>query len=837
MQDFEKLGAFYLGKEYDLQNKQRLEDLVLYDSKDLTTHGMCVGMTGSGKTGLCLGLLEEAAIDGIPAIAIDPKGDLGNLMLAFPGLTANEFRPWIDEGEARRQGMSPDEYAKKTAKMWKDGLAEWGQTGERIARYKQAAEVAIYTPGGSAGLPITVLRSFSAPGPAVLNDPDAYRERVSAAVSGLLALLKIDADPIRSREFILLSNILDVNWKAGRDLEIAQLIHAIQTPPFDKVGFIDLESFFPQKERFGLAMGLNNLLASPAFASWMQGEPLDIQRLLYTPEGRPRLSILSIAHLSETERMFFVTILLNEVLAWVRNQPGANSLRAMLYMDEVFGFFPPTANPPSKQPMLTLLKQARAFGLGVMLATQNPVDLDYKSLSNMGTWFLGRLQTERDKLRVLEGLEGAAADSGSRFDRQAMEKILAGLGSRVFLMHNVHEDQPVIFQTRWALSYLRGPMSKPQIEQLMDPKKAAAAANSPSTAASTPAAGSFGAGDAFGDLAPVVASSAAVAAAPAPEKAPAPATKPVLPPGIDQAYIRMRERLGPGEHLTYQAAMLGSARVHFVRATYKVDDWVTFTKLRHLDTELDEVDWDEAEVLNLDDIDLEEKGERDAHYDDLPKAISARNVKKWESELKSMLYRDQRLSVWKCAELKQYSKLQETEGDFRIRLTNAAREKRDLAVEKLRAKFASKWDTMQGRIRKAEQKVEKERGQYRSAQMSTAVSFGTTLLGALFGRKMASATNISKAGTSLRGVGRTAQQHGDIGRAQEDVESLKRELSELDASFKEEVRELEESYAPSELELEELSVKPRKTDIDVEELMLVWLPVIRDSRGRPRQAW
>ena len=352
-------------------------------------------------------------------IAIDPKGDLGNLLLTFPELRPEDFLPWVDPDEAARQGLTREQFAAQTAEHWREGLADWGQDGARIARFRDAADLAIYTPGSSAGLPLTVLRSFAAPPPGLAGQAEAYRERIASAVSGLLALLGIDADPISSREHILLSNILDHAWRAGHDLDMAGVIHAVQSPPFQKVGVIDLETFFPAKDRFALAMKLNNLLASPGFAAWMEGEPLDVGGLLSTREGKPRLSIISIAHLSDDERMFFVTILLNEVLAWVRSQPGTSSLRAVLYMDEIFGYFPPTANPPSKMPMLTLLKQARAFGLGVVLATQNPVDLDYKGLSNAGTWFLGRLQTQRDKDRVLEGLEGASTAAGHAFDRPA----------------------------------------------------------------------------------------------------------------------------------------------------------------------------------------------------------------------------------------------------------------------------------------------------------------------------------------------------------------------------------------------------------------------------------
>ncbi|MCA9249069.1 MAG: ATP-binding protein, partial [Planctomycetales bacterium] len=473
MQDFEKLGAFYLGKRFNLEGRQTTDDLILYDAKDLTTHALCVGMTGSGKTGLCLTLLEEAAIDSIPAIVIDPKGDIGNLLLTFPELRPDDFRPWVDESAAMRKGLTADVYAAQTAKTWREGLAQWGQEPQRIARFREAAELSIYTPGSNAGLPLTVLRSFDAPAASIVEDSDAFRERVASAASGLLALLGIDANPVQSREHILISNILDTAWRAGRNLDLAALIREIQTPPFDRVGIMDLETFFPGKDRTGLAMTLNNLLASPSFANWLEGDPLDVKRLLYTKDGKPRISIISIAHLTDAERMFLVTILLNEVLTWMRSQAGTSSLRALLYMDEVFGYFPPTANPPSKQPMLTLLKQARAYGLGVVLATQNPVDLDYKGLSNCGTWLLGRLQTERDKARVLDGLEGASAQAGAAFNRQQMEKTLSSLGSRVFLMNNVHDDEPIVFQTRWALSYLRGPLTRGQIQTLMAPVKAA----------------------------------------------------------------------------------------------------------------------------------------------------------------------------------------------------------------------------------------------------------------------------------------------------------------------------------------------------------------------------
>ena len=480
-------------------------------------------MTGSGKTGLCISLLEEAAIDNIPAIVVDPKGDLANLLLTFPELRDEDFLPWINEEDAQRKGMSPADYAAAQAALWKKGLADWGQDGERIRKLKSSADFAVYTPGSTAGIPVSILKSFAFPGKAVVEDGELLGERIGATVTGLLNLMGVEADPIQSREHILLSTILDNAWKQGRDLDLAGFIHAIQEPPVSRIGVLDLESFFPSKDRFALAMKLNNLLAAPGFSAWLEGEPLDIGRMLHTAAGKPRVSIFSIAHLNDSERMFFVTLLLTQLLGWMRSQPGTSSLRALFYMDEIFGYFPPVANPPSKAPLLTLLKQARAFGLGIVLATQNPVDLDYKGLSNTGTWFLGRLQTDRDKERVLDGLEGAAAGGSGRFDRRRMEQILAGLGQRVFLMNNVHEDAPVVFQSAVG-----------------DVLPARPADAGPDQAADGPGQIVAAAAPAGGRRAQGPEQAAAAATAP-PARAAAPASaRPVLPPDVPQLFLPVR---------------------------------------------------------------------------------------------------------------------------------------------------------------------------------------------------------------------------------------------------------------------------------------------------------
>src|SRR5689334_2777655 len=454
MKDIEQLGVFYLGRESDPSGKQ-LGDAVLYDSRDLVTHALCVGMTGSGKTGLCLSIVEEAAIDRVPVIAIDPKGDLGNLLLTFPRLAAEDFRPWIDEEDARRAGLTPDAYAAQQAELWKKGLADWGEDGARIERLRAAADFAIYTPGSRAGLPLSIMSSFAAPPDAIRDDAEALNERAATTATSVLTLAGANAEP-RGREHTFVSTLLVDAWRQGKDLDLPSIIAGLQKPPFARVGVIDVESFYPEKERFALAMQLNTLLASPGFESWLEGDPLDPGRLLYGEAGKPRVSIISIAHLGDAERMFVVSLLLNQVVGWMRTQSGTSSLRAIIYMDEIAGYFPPVAAPPAKAPLLTLLKQARAFGVGMLLATQNTADLDYKGLANAGTWFLGRLQTERDKARVLDGLEGAGT---AAIDRAALDRTLSALGKRVFLLHDVHQPQPHTFQTRWSMSYLRGPLS------------------------------------------------------------------------------------------------------------------------------------------------------------------------------------------------------------------------------------------------------------------------------------------------------------------------------------------------------------------------------------------
>ncbi|MGI6419339.1 MAG: ATP-binding protein [Thermoguttaceae bacterium] len=810
MQDFEKLGVFYLGRQFDPASRSLKDELVLYDSKDLVTHAVCVGMTGSGKTGLCLALLEEAAIDGIPAILVDPKGDLGNLLLTFPRLESADFRPWIDEAEAGRQGITPEQLADATARKWREGLAEWGQDATRIERFRSSVDLAIYTPGSSAGLPLAVLRSFTAPPRSVLDDADALRERIASAVSGLLALLGIEADPLKSREHILLAQIFERSWREGRDLDLAGLVRAIQSPPFDKVGLVDLETFFPAKDRTALAIEINNLLASPGFAGWLEGEPLDIQRLLYTAEGKPRLSIISIAHLSDAERMFFVTILLGEMISWMRSQPGTTSLRAVFYMDEVFGYFPPTANPPTKTPMLTLLKQARAFGLGVVLATQNPVDLDYKGLSNAGTWLLGRLQTERDKLRVLEGLEGASAAAGARFNRAEMEAILAGLGNRVFLMNNVHEDQPVVFQTRWCLSYLRGPLSRGQIQSLMAPRRQTAA---------------------LAVEAPPVLPAAAPPAAPE-------AQRPIVPPEAGECFFPCHAKPGQGERIEYRPALVGTGRVHYVNAKRGIDLWHECALIAPLGEQPPADAWQGAQSLAGSAPEFESQPEDGAAFASAPAAVSqAKQYARWLKNFQAHLYRNESLPLWTCASLREDSKPGESEADFRLRLRLRAREARDASLEDLRRRYAARFNTLKEQLRRAEERVAREKSQSRHQAVQTAVSIGASILGAFLGRKVVSKTSLSSAASAVRSAGRAAREHEDVGRVQENAAVIQQRLAELEAEFQAEVKSLETAMSEENLVVEEAPLRPKKADISDTKVILVWAPYRVDAQGRAQPAW
>ena len=791
--DYEKLGLFYLGRKLDPTSRQATPELLLYDSRDLTTHGVCVGMTGSGKTGLCLSLLEEAAIDGVPVLAIDPKGDVGNLMLSFPELRPEDFRPWIDEAEAQRQGQTPEAFAAAQAELWRGGLEKWGQDGARIARLRQAAEVVIFTPGSSSGIPISILASFAAPTAAVLEDEDLYRERITTVAGSLLSMLGRSADPVQSREHILLSRLFDEAWRQGQDLDLAGIIRGIQEPPFDRLGVLDLESFFPGKDRFELAMALNNLLASPGFAPWLEGTPLDLAELLYTPEGKPRIAVVSIAHLSDAERMFFVTLLLSQAISWMRKTSGTSSLRALLYMDEIFGYLPPVAEPPSKKPMLTMLKQARAFGFGVLLATQNPVDLDYKALSNMGTWFIGRLQTERDRDRLVDGLVGA---SGGGLDKEELTRLLGSLEKRMFLLQNAHRGKPELFTSRWALSYLAGPMTRQQIAKLMAGKKAGAPVARPAAPGPAPAvrAGALGG-------------------------------RPVLAAEVPQVFLPPAGPVSGG--LTYRPALLGLAKVHYSDPKLGVEHSEDAAYLTDFTDGVRAIDWLAARPLAVTADQLErEPALENAQYVDPPDvARKAASYPPWTRDFADALFRNKRLTLMRSPSLGLVSAPGETEKAFRIRIQPLYRDERDRRLAEVEAAYAGKLERIEDQLARAEERRQRESADVSERSWDTVLSVGSAIGSVLFGRgRVLSSGTLGRASSAARGVGRIAKERQQEQLASDAVERLQADRDALIADRHAEVLQVREALGDANEGFEPVEVKPKKTDVRVEWVGLAWQP-------------
>jgi hypothetical protein len=792
---YEKLGLFYLGRKFDLEKGTRLDDLVLYDSRDLLTHAVCVGMTGSGKTGLGVSLIEEAAIDGIPVLAIDPKGDLGNLLLTFPDLAPADFAPWIDAGEARRHNTTVDAYAAETAARWKAGVAEWGQDGARIARLKAAADVTVYTPGSRIGTPLAVLGSL---GPAAGDSGDDAQSDIATTASSLLGLVGIaDVQP-HCREQALLAAILSSRppnppsppASAGQaaGLDLRWLVQQIQRPSFDSIGVLDLETFFPARERQDLALRFNSVLAAPGFEAWSAGDPLDAAALLFTPMGKPRIAIISVAHLDDEQRMLVVSLVLNAMLRWTRRQSGTSSLRALVYMDEVFGYLPPVANPPSKLPLLTLLKQARAFGVGVVLATQNPVDLDYKALSNTGTWFLGKLQTERDKARMLDGLEGVS----SGLDRPAIDRALSSLRGRVFLMHNVHERAPVAFETRWALSYLRGPMGREELRRF--------ARGPVETTADTPS--------------PI--------ATPAAQSPAASTAKPVLPAGIEEYVIPS----GEGAPAGYAPVLYGAARVQYTDARRGIDVTRSLQAIVAFADGPIPIDWDRAEETPHPPETLTPPPARPAalHQPLPPAALDRKRYAAWTRDFVQWVTRARPLKLYTVPSMKLVSVPGESERDFQARIQLAGRETRDAAVEKLRERYAPKLARLQEKARKAEEAVGKEQQQASQQKLQTAVSIGATMLGALMGRRAVSLSTLGRATTAARGVGRSAKEVQDVANAQERLQEARAELAALEAELQREIAALE-AAAPGTIAVETIAIKPRRGGVDVRLVALAWKPI------------
>lgn len=829
-------GSFRLGDVVSEDGERT--DPLHYEAADLTTHGVIVGMTGSGKTGLAVVMIEEALAAGIPVLVLDPKGDMPNLRLNFPDFAPSDFRPWVNEGDAQRDGVTPDQFAAGQADLWKNGLASWETTADDLRQLQNAADISIYTPGSTAGVPLNIVGDLARP--AVDTDEETTSAEASAFVTGLLGLVGIDADPLSSREHVLLSNLIEHAWREGRPIDLATLIAQTMDPPLRKLGVFEVDTFFPPDDRRALAMRLNALVASPTFGAWTEGPSLDIQSLLYEADGRPRCSIVYLAHLSEEERQFVVSLVLSKVVTWMRAQSGTTDLRALLYMDEVFGFAPPTANPPAKAPILTLLKQARAYGVGFVLSTQNPVDLDYKAMSNAGTWMIGRLQTERDKARVLEALSAASGD----VDLDAIDRSISGLGKRQFILHNTHDrGGPKLFTTRWAMSYLRGPLTREQIADLTVNDPARAATEAAPTPASAPPAAAEANPPTFGAAAP---------AAPAAPAASAPAAPPTTlaenetlvapdaPKGVPIYYLDpatpWARDLGVNPRSTRLApAVVARVHMRFDDRYADVDhqeEWeaVLFPLSRTPDVAA-------AHAVDYEARDLRNDAPSGAVYTLTDTPIDESTFfRGLSTDLKDHLYRERSINVFRNRELKLYSRVGETEDAFLERCDKAGRKAADAAAAKLRDRFETKMDRVHAAIERADDRVEQlqvDKSSRRSHEVIAVagdlLSNAGGLIGALFGGKKdtreiaETAGRVAKGASSRRSTGSRTEQR--LKNAEDRLEEEQLKLEDLEGALLDEIAELNDLWAERAEAIEPMEIGLEKSDVTVDEIALLWVPV------------
>ena len=777
--DYEKLKLFYIGKEKVNENYVPL----VYKNKDLLTHAAIIGMTGSGKTGLGISLLEEAAIDNIPSIIIDPKGDMTNLLLTFPNLNGSDFEPWIEEQDAINNGSNVKEFAQKTADLWKNGLEKDFQSASRVEKLKNSADFTIYTPGSNAGVQISILSSFKAPSKEVLEDNDLLVSLINSTVSSILSLIDEKNDS-SSKESILISSIFMNYFLEGKDLSLEELITLIVTPPFSKIGIFDLETFFGQADRLKLALKLNTIIANPAFKTWIEGETLDISNLLYDESGKAKVSIFSIAHLNDSQRMFFVSLLLNQMVSWMRRQEGTTSLKALLYMDEIFGYFPPNSNPPSKLPMLTLLKQARSFGIGIILSTQNPVDIDYKGLANIGTWFIGRLQTKQDKEKVIDGL--SSANEGN-LDKNEIMNLLSNLEKRNFILKNINEDGIKLFQTRWALSYLKGPIPKEGIKKLMAEKL-----NSSSKKEQKNEEGHT--------LINI-------------EKS---IPKPIIPNSLSQKYHYSSQNSA----YYLQPYLICSCDIHYVNASKAIDLKTNESFKIYLDEKMKEINFEDKEEVESNSYDTKEKP--NSFYYEIPSFIqNERELKSIEKSFADYIYRNSKLTLYKNDALKITSKQDESLSDFKIRLQDRLNEKIDLEVEKLQERFKKENDSFEKKLNSLYERLQREQQQATSTTTDTIISIGTSILGAFFGRS-STATTIGKVATGAKSATKILKEKNDVKQVQNEINQLQEEKESLKILLENEIEKINSSNLSSNYPIEEIFIKPKRSDIYNIKLELLW---------------
>ncbi len=812
-------SEFYFGNAYDLKAQAIIPDkLTYYDPQDLTTHAVITGMTGSGKTGMGIILLEEAALKGIPAILIDPKGDLTNHLLHFPDFLPSDFAPWVDADAAKREGQSIEQAAEAAAASWKKGTENSGIDRERMERLSKAVDYAVYTPGSDSAIPVSILSSLKAPDINWEDNKEMLREAIGSTVTALLELVGFrNVDPVRSREHILLANIFEQAWSKGEDLDLETLIMQVQNPPFEKLGVFSISKFYPEKDRFELAMLLNNFIAAPSFESWLEGQPLDIQSILYAPDGRARHSVFYLAHLADAERMFFVTLLYSAIETWMRAQSGTSDLRALVYFDEIVGYLPPVANPPSKPIILRMLKMARAFGVGLVLSTQNPIDLDYKALSNAGTWIIGKLQTDQDKQRLLDGLTNVAGT----FDRPYFDNTISSLGKRVFLMHNVHAKRPEIFTTRWAMNYLPGPITRNKLDDLnrlvgADVRMVATAMDGSSQAI---------------NVEDVVGGKNA--------NLPGRQTEPILGSKVGVYYLPVKTSLGDAYKAAadrgvapttqplyhYRPTLIGQGQIWFANRTYNVN---TQQKVTVLLPEIDRrglVPWAEYQVDEMPVNEFDAQPLPGATFADLSYPFDdEKNVSSLSSDFADWLYRNYQLTLYRNPDLKLVSEVGESKEDFAARIHQAGTTNLDSEIDKIKEKYAKQSKTIQNRLEKEEMALEKDKQTLNHRRLEEAGSGLQTVIGLFGGKKRSINTSLTKRRM-------TATAKANVEESEALIEKYKSDLAELNAKMQQDIEEYKRNAEGKSAGIEEVFVKPLKKDVAVEYFGLAWAPVYAFKDG------
>jgi hypothetical protein len=809
----------FLGRAFSPTLHQPLDEPYVINQRDLVTHAVCLGMTGTGKTGLGIVLLEEVLLQSVPTIIIDPKGDITNLALTFDKLQPSDFEAWTDSDSATQQHKSVAQLAAQTAKQWGEGLQRDGILPERIARFNDRVDVRIYTPGSDAGISVNVLRSFAPPsGLTWARHTELLRDRIAQTCSAILELVGIEADPLKSREHILMALVFESAWRAGQDLDLPYLIRMIQEPPVQRVGMFDLEAFYPRKDRFELCMLLNNIAASPSFVAWQTGEPLDVQTLLQpirgvggsNPIGKTRASIFCLAHLDDAERQFFVTLLLSQMVSWMRAQSGTSVMRALVYFDEVYGYCPPfPRNPSSKTPLMQLLKQGRAAGLSVFLATQNPADLDYKGLGNVGTWFVGRLRTERDRMRAREGLEGA----GVGIDRDELESPLSSLPPRTFLAQQA-SGAAQFMQTRWAMSYLRGPLTNAQINLL----KTQRGWQSDSAPVSAPF------------VAPVAATASAIPSDDAPIQKPTfqrriAMERTALPPDVREVFLHRvslaQSRVaGANTPRMYRPYLLASAvaRITDRASGVMYDD--RFSYLVTLDRVLRAPDFAQAQALaGFEPSALEHEPLPDVEFANLPAGINVRWLRQCERLLIEHVYRHVVAKVWYNRTLKVYGAPNENQQDLRQRCEDLARAKRDADAERVRKQFDTRIAALQDKLAREERELTADRKELDARKREEMLTNAESLFNFVLRRRHTTGRSVSY-GAQKRRLTQSAAE--DVRESEDMIELLRDQLQQAEREYRDSLNAISDKWTAALNDLQEISLVPRKSDIFADVVAIAW---------------